>query len=184
MSAEMLTVAEAAAERGISASRMRDLIREHRVVAPSRQPGRSGGNLYPAEALRAIPGPGQGRRNDLLGERIGRMFAAARAVAEARGARDEWDKHYEQVLAGNPSAVRAIVAAATRWTKRKPVAAAVMETLLEVERLAGQIGDLPAVLPMAVRSRLDQVIARLVHLGRTRAEAEAAVDAALRKVGT
>jgi len=63
----MLTAAEAATERGISASRMRDLIREHRIVAPSRQPGRDGGNLYPAEALRAIPGPGQGRRNDPRG---------------------------------------------------------------------------------------------------------------------
>ena len=154
MNAEMLTAADAAAERGISASRMRDLIREHRVAAPSRQPGRGGGNLYPAEALRAIPGPGQGRRNDLLGERIGRMFAAARTIAEARGARDEWDKHYEQVLARNPTAVRAIVAAAVRWAKRKPVPAEVMAALFEVERLAEQIGDLPAVLPMAVRSRI------------------------------
>jgi len=94
------------------------------------------------------------RRNDLLGERIGRMFAAARTIAEARGARDEWDKHYEQVLARNPTAVRAIVAAAVRWAKRKPVPTKVMETLLEVERLAGQVGDLPAVLPMAVRSRI------------------------------
>ena len=150
----MLTAAQAAAERGISASRMRDLIREHRVVAPSREPGRSGGNLYPAEALRAIPGPGQGRRNDLLGERVGRMFATARAVAEARGARDEWDKLYERLLAGNPHEVRALLTGCRRWTKRKPVPAEVMETLLEVERLAGQIGDLPAVLPMAVRSRI------------------------------
>jgi len=154
MSVEMITAAEAAAERGISASRMRDLIRDHQVAAPSRQPGRSGGNLYPAEALRAIPGPGQGRRNDLLGERIGRMFAAARTIAEARGARDEWDKHWEQVLAGNPTAVRAIVGAATRWAKRKPVPAEVMAALFEVEQLAGQVGDLPAVLPMAVRSRI------------------------------
>ena len=154
MTAEMLTAAEAAAERGISASRMRDLIREHRVGAPSRQPGRNGGNLYPAEALRAIPGPGQGRRNDLLGERIGRLFAAARTIGEARGTRDEWDKHYEQVLAGNPTAVRALPAAAARWAKRKPVPAEVMAALFEVERLAGQVGELPAVLPMAVRSRI------------------------------
>ncbi len=154
MTGELLTAAQAATERGISASRMRDLIGAHGVVATSRQPGRDGGNLYPAETLRAIPGPGQGRRNDLLGERIGRMFATARTIAEARGARDEWDKHYEQVLAGNPTAVRAITAAATRWTKRKPVPAEVMAALLEVERLAGQVGDLPAVLPMAVRSRI------------------------------
>ncbi len=153
---EMLTAAEAAAERGISTSRMRDLIGAHGVVAPSRKPGRSGGNLYPDQELRAIPGPGQGRRNDLLGERIGRMFAAARTIAEARGARDEWDKHYEQALAGNPTAVRAVVAAATRWTKRKPVSAEVMETLFEVVQLAGQVGvgELPTVLPMAVRSRI------------------------------
>lgn len=94
--------------------------------------------------------------NDLLGECIGRMFAAARRIAEARGARDEWDKHYEQVLAGNPTAVRAIVAAATRWAKRKPVPAEVMAALLEVEQLAGQVGvgELPTVLPMAMRSRI------------------------------
>jgi len=154
MSSELLTAADAAAERGISASRMRDLIGAHGVEATSREQGRSGGNLYPAEALRAIPGPGQGRRNDLLGERIGRMFAAARTIAEARGARDEWDKHYEQVLAGNPAAVRALRAAAVRWAKRKPVPAEVMAALFEVERLADQVGKLPAVLPMAVRSRI------------------------------
>jgi len=154
MSVELLTAVEAAAERGISASRMRDLIGAHRVEATSREPGRSGGNLYPAETLRAIPRPGQGRRNDLLGERIGRMFATARHIAEARGTRDEWDKHYEQVLAGNPTAVRALRAAAVRWAKHKPVLAEVMAAVFEVERLAEQIGDLPAVLPMAVRSRI------------------------------
>ncbi len=89
-----------------------------------------------------------------LGERIGRMFATARTIAEARGARDEWDKHYEQVLAGNPAAVRALPAAAVRWAKRKPVPTEVMAALFEVERLAEQVGDLPAVLPMAVRSRI------------------------------
>jgi len=150
----MLTAAEAATERGISASRMRDLIREHQVPAPSRQPGRDGGNLYPAEALRAIPGPGQGRRNDLIGERIGRMFATARTVAEGRGARDEWDKLYERLLAGDPSTVPALPGAARRWVKRRPVPVEVMAALGEVERLAGQIGDLPAVLPMSARSRI------------------------------
>jgi hypothetical protein len=34
------------------------------------------------------------------------------------------------------------------------VPAEVMAALFEVERLAEQIGDLPAVLPMAVRSRI------------------------------
>jgi len=91
-----------------------------------------------------------------LGERIGRMFATARTIAEARGARDEWDKHYEQVLARSPTAVRAIAAAATRWAKRKPVPAEVMAALFEVEQLADQVGmgELPTVLPMAVRSRI------------------------------
>jgi len=157
MNGEMLTAVEAATERGISPSRMRDLIAEHGIVAPSRKPGRSGGNLYPAEALRAIPGPGQGRRNDLLGERIGHLFATARRVAEARGARDEWDKLYERAQNGDPSAVRALPAATQRWIRRKPVTVEIMAALREMERLATEIGDLPTVLPTAVRSRVAQM---------------------------
>ena len=151
---ELITAATAAAERGIGASWMRDLIRIHGVVAVAREPGRSGGNLYRAGELRAIPVPGRGVRNDLLGERIGQLFGMARRIAEARGARDEYDKYFEQLLDGNPLALRGVVVAARRWAKRKPVPTAVAENLTAVERLGAEIEELPEVLSISLRSRI------------------------------
>lgn len=150
----MLTAAQAAAERGISPSRMRDLIAAHGIEAQSRQIGRAGANLYPADQIRAIPAGAQGVRHDLTGQLIGRMFATARIVAEARGARDEYDKILVRCLDGNPAAVQMLTAATRRWTKRRPVPAAAAEAVRDVEQLAAQIGDLPKHLPVSMRSRI------------------------------
>lgn len=150
---ELTTAAAAADERGVSPRRMRELIAEAGIAVAGREGGR-GANLYPAGVVRAIPGPLRGTRNDLLGERIGRLFGTARRIAEARGARDEWDKHFEQLLDGNPLAVQGVGAASRRWTKRRPVPVAVVEDLAEVERLATEVGELPEVLPMSLRSRI------------------------------
>lgn len=62
------TAAQAAAERGVSESRMRGLLAEHGVRAVARQPGRDGVNLYNPADLAAIPSPQQGTRNDILGQ--------------------------------------------------------------------------------------------------------------------
>lgn len=64
---ELLTAAQAAAERGVSASWMRHLIGRNGILAVGRLPGRKGANLYPADQLRGIIVGRQGARNDLPG---------------------------------------------------------------------------------------------------------------------
>lgn len=131
---------------------MRDLITAHRIPAITRQPGRTGRNLYPAAALRAIPAPNQGARHDLTGQRIGQTFAAARIVADTRKTRTEHDKIWATCLDGNPAAIPTLLAAVRRWVKNKPDPAAAI-----VEELAKHIGELPKVLPMSMR--LNAIIA-------------------------
>ncbi|HEY2763431.1 MAG TPA: hypothetical protein VGJ13_05375 [Pseudonocardiaceae bacterium] len=152
MTEELITAAAAAAERGISESRMRDLISAAAIAAVARQPGRAGRNLYPAEELRAIPGPAQGQRNDLTAQRIGEMVAAARVIAEGADRYDEWSKLDARIIDGNPGAVRALVPATRRWARRNRAQAA---ALARFEMLNSQIGDLgAAILPMRMREQI------------------------------
>lgn len=146
---ELRTAAQAAAERGVSESRMRGLLAEHGVTATARQPGRDGVNLYDPADLAAIPSPQQGTRNDILGQRIGLLFAAGRELAELRDARDEYDKIFAQCLAGNPRAVAMLVVAARHWAKRAPRP---VRLLARVQALASQVGELPELLPMSARA--------------------------------
>jgi hypothetical protein len=149
-----LTAAQFATERGVSESQVRNLITAHGIEVAGREKGRNGRNLYPADKLRAIPEPSRGQRSDLIGERIGRMVAAARTIAETRGAGavDEHSKLESRILDGNPAAVRALLEASRRWAKRRPAKAAA--ALAEVEELAGQLADLPTFLSLAVRERI------------------------------
>ena len=151
---DMLTAAQFADERGVSESQVRNLITAHGIEVAGRERGRNGRNLYRAEELRAIPAPARGQRNDLIGDRIGRMFAAAREIAELRGpgAVDEHGKLFARVLDGNPRIVQALLAASRRWAKRYPAKTAC--ALGEVEALAGQLTDLPELLSLAVRERI------------------------------
>lgn len=168
MTGDLLTAAQAAAERGISESRMRDLIREARIEAASREPGRKGRNLYPAEKIRAIPAPAQGQRNDLTAQRIGEMFAIAKGIAEATDRYDEWSKIDEQAVSGNPGAVRSLLPAARRWAKRRR---AHVEAVARIEALAEQVGDLgAAILPMRMREQI--IIAEAKALAALQATTE------------
>lgn len=166
----MLTAAQFADERGVSESQVRNLITAHGITVAGREKGRNGRNLYRAEDLRAIPGPSRGLRSDLIGDRIGRMFAAARRIAEIRGsaALNEHGKLFARVLDGNPAVVLTLAETSRRWAKRYPVKTAA--ALAEVEELATQLVDLPAFLSLAVRERI--IVADATARTATQAEAE------------
>lgn len=152
-----VTVAEAAAERGVTPARIRQLIAAHGITPTGvrrSEGGRAYAPLYPADKIRSIPGPSQGQRNDLIGQRIGELLAAARVVAEWRGTRDEYDRLHSEILTGSPHVVRTLLARVRRWARRRARPAEVDAAVARVEELGGLLGDLPEWLPLTVRARV------------------------------
>lgn len=108
------------------------------------------------ETVRSFPRPGRGARTDVTAQRIGELMALARTLAEAVGRYDEWSKLDEQVMAGNPAAVRTVVQRAQAWARRRARSdKGPIDDLVKIEELAGQIGDLGStVLPMRMREQI------------------------------
>lgn len=149
------TADQCAASWGIAPATWRSYVATGRAPAPLPGYDADRRRRWAATGVRDYPRPGQGQRNDLTGDRIGQMVAAARVIAGSRGRYDEYSKIYARILDGNPAAVRELLAAARRWAKRKPVPAGVIGALGKVEELAERIGDLgAALLSLPMRERI------------------------------
>lgn len=148
----LVTVAQAAAARGVSESRMRDLIATHSIKHAGGTGGRYPRNLYRAADIDSIPAAKQGARNDLLTKRLDELFRAAHLVAAQAGKLGEWEQLVDEFRAGGAFQPWTVRRAVHRWSRGHRKTAGVSGCVASVDALAEQLGELPR-LSTVVRDR-------------------------------
>lgn len=154
----LITAAEEARIRELSPSRMRDLIAAAGITAVSRRPGRGGANLYDADELARVVGPGRGARTDLTAEALAVIVTATRRVAVATGREPDHDKVYARLVDGDASMAPRLVDLARRWVGRRPRPDLVDDVEMARGALDG-LNDLPGRLDLRVRHRMLRSVA-------------------------